>query len=87
MCSTFHATTVYPQGFESDHTEKLKGKDGEVFSVPGTTLIFKTWQGKKMVNDWRKVPVEYKGKAMFAELAIALMLIKVGWSARWVEVY
>jgi hypothetical protein len=27
----------------------LKGKAGEAFHVPGTTLTFKSWRGEKMV--------------------------------------
>jgi hypothetical protein len=41
-----------------------------------------------MINDFGGKPaVEFEGRAMFAELAIALTAIRAGWSARWVEVY
>jgi hypothetical protein len=41
-----------------------------------------------MINSWGGKPaVEYEGRPVFAELAITRMVIKAGWSARWVEVY
>jgi hypothetical protein len=41
-----------------------------------------------MVNSFGGKPaVEFEGRPMFAELAIALMAIRGGWAARWVEVY
>src|SRR5690606_12647885 len=57
-------------------------------SIPLANLTFNRWTGRHVYNTFGCKPiVEYKGRWMFAELAIMRMVVEAGWSARWVEVY
>lgn len=57
-------------------------------TVPERNVTFPKWAGKPLMNDFgRKGVVEFDGKPMFAELAIAAMLRQEGCSARWAETY
>lgn len=77
----------YPKGLAPDHTEPLNA-NGKVVDVPAVNVIFNQWNGKKIQNTFGVKPVvDYEGKPMFAELAIMQMVIRGGWSSRWVEVY
>lgn len=57
-------------------------------TIPERSASFSKWTGAPLVNDFGgKGVVEFDGKPMFAELAIAEMLKSEGYSVRWAETY
>lgn len=74
----------YPNELTSDHLETLN-VDDQAVDIRGVNLAFKPWTGPKLQSTFGGKPiVEYRGKPMFAELAIVNKIIEAGWSARWV---
>jgi hypothetical protein len=77
----------YPALLTPDHEEIFKILDQTV-TILGVSLTFKKWLGQPIANTFGGKPlIDYKGKPMFAELAIQRMAVASGWSARWVETY
>ncbi len=77
----------YPEGLYPTHTEVLVSSN-KIIPIPALDLKFDRWVGDKIQNTFGGKPiVNYEGKAMFAELAIMNMVLKAGWSSRWVETY
>ena len=61
---------------------------GNTVDLPVCHLNFPKWLGKLPNFDFGKKPiVNYKGKGVFAELAILEILIDSGWNGLWVETY
>lgn len=61
---------------------------GGKIDLPVCSLTFPKWSGELPKFDFGKKPiVNYKGKAVFAELAILEILIDSGWNGVWVETY
>jgi hypothetical protein len=61
---------------------------GASVGIPITHITFEKWLGQKPVFDFGKKPlINYKGKCVFAEIAILRMLIASGWNGVWVETY
>lgn len=57
-------------------------------TIPERNVTFPKWAGKPLMNDFgRKGVVEFDGKPMFAELALAEILKREGYSVRWEEIY
>jgi hypothetical protein len=80
-------TNEYPQGFYPNHTEALVTSN-KIIPIPALHLKFDHWAGEKIQNTFGGKPIiNYEGKPMFAELAIMNMVLKAGWSSRWVEAY
>ena len=49
---------------------------------------FKKWTGRKPVFDFGRKPlIEYKGRCVFAEIAILKMVEHDGWNGVWVSTY
>jgi hypothetical protein len=72
---------------EQTHEEKFIFQNCE-YSIGIEDLFFKRWKGQPMKNTFGKKPlIDYKGMPLFAELAIQHLLVKEGWSARWVCTY
>lgn len=80
----------YPADFiPNGRHQVLTLPSGKEVSIPlVNNLTFNRWTGRHVYNTFGCKPiVEYDGSWMFAELAIMKMVVKAGWSARWVEVY
>ncbi|MCX6754024.1 MAG: hypothetical protein NTV03_03150 [Candidatus Nomurabacteria bacterium] len=61
---------------------------GATVDLPICHPTFKKWLGELPNFDFGKKPVvNYKGKGVFAELAILGLLIDSGWDGVWVETY
>ena len=61
---------------------------GNATNLPVCNLTFSNWLGKLPDFDFGKKPiVNYKGKGVFAELAVLGLLIDSGWNGVWVETY
>ncbi len=61
---------------------------GNTADLPVCHLTFSKWLEESPDFDFGKKPiVNYKGKGVFAELAILEILIDSGWSGVWVETY
>ncbi len=57
-------------------------------TIPERHTSFSKWTGTPLLNDFgHKGVVEFDGRPMFAELAIAEMLKREGYSVRWAETY
>ncbi len=61
---------------------------GNTVDLPVCHPTFSSWSEKLPNFDFGKKPiVNYKGKGVFAELAILGLLIDSGWNGIWVETY
>lgn len=61
---------------------------GAIIELPVCHPTFSKWLGELPNFDFGKKPlVDYKGKGIFAELAILGLLIESGWNGIWVETY
>lgn len=61
---------------------------GNTVDLPVCNFTFSKWLGELPNFDFGKKPiVNYKGKGVFAELAILEILIDSGWNGVWVETY
>lgn len=61
---------------------------GTSVDLPVCHHLFSKWLGKLPNFDFGKKPmIEYKGKGIFAELAILGLLQESGWEGVWVETY
>ena len=79
--NTFPSTLI-PDSFETHII------DGIEINIPIVHLEFKKWDGEPIANTFGgKGLIDYKGKPMFAELAIQCTALEAGWNARWVETY
>lgn len=61
---------------------------GRKVALPLYHTVFRRWAGKLPRFNFGKKPfVKYRGKAVFAELAILKIFISSGWNGVWVETY
>ncbi len=61
--------------------------DGNIVEVPKSRVSFKLWEGVPFKHKPKELPIlNFKGKAMFAQLAILNLLSKHGWNVSWIIV-
>ena len=78
---------MYPSLLKPNSHETIAIKNGE-FVIPKIVIEFKEWRGKIPGDTFGNKPIiDYKGKPVFAELAILGLVIDSGWDGRWVETY
>lgn len=56
--------------------------------IPQCDLLFRAWSGNPLAHTFGgKAVIDFEGRPMFAELAIAETLKKESYSTRWTETY
>jgi len=66
---------------------KIELLDGTKIELPISRPKFKLWKGERIFDYGGKPLLDYRGKACFAELLIAKLLIDNGLDAVWIETY
>ena len=76
----------WPFQSESLRRERLELASGRRVAVPVVALTFLEWRGRPLTDSYGGKPVvQFKGKPLFAELAILGVLRSVGWGGVWVD--
>jgi hypothetical protein len=58
-----------------------------IVDIPKSKISFKIWEGVPFKHKPKDLPLlNFKGKAMFAQLAISNLLSKHGWNVNWIVV-
>lgn len=77
-----------PAGLKITDILKVLLPSGLKATLPVCRIFFKKWAGKSPKFDFGKKPfIDYRGKPVFAELAILKLFINAGWDGVWVETY
>ena len=79
---------ILPTELNQTNTMPVSLPSGAKVNLPVCHPTFSKWLGELPNFDYGKKPiVNYKGKGVFAELAILGLLLESGWSGIWVETY
>ena len=68
------------KNMRSKGTDLIPQMDPKLYS-----LLFTKWRGVKIHNSYRKPLINYKGKPLYAELAVLRLMEKKGWKGVWVD--
>jgi hypothetical protein len=76
----------YPAIFEPTSTERFELANGDVVAVPKATPRFARWSGAAPGSSFGNKPIlEWRGRPVFAELAILRAWEAEGWQGVWVD--
>jgi hypothetical protein len=68
--------------------QEFRLSSGKTIRVPSSHCVLERWRGKPIRDTYGNKPVlKFRGRPVFAEIAILRMLQRAGWNGVWVDTY